>query len=484
MLLKAIKNQDMKYLITLLSTLLFLPIFSFANGGIFTGLLKNDTASQVFLYIAPTDYSARSTTLKADVENGRFRIDFDINERTEAAFVIDRITLPMLLEPGDSLHVDMIQESGERLIAWSGKDAPKNHFFLQYALFSNPILDYIKKAELFKSGDAVEYLRLVKDYERKRLNFIKNFNPETMPMPERWAIEWLTNKVRYETAQALLDFPREYRVFNKGKKVKLPDGYYSFLRDISFGREDLLSQISYRDFILTWFNEYIQPQANYDWVYSGFPKEQYRFAGKKLMRSDKTFIQYIVLKDANRWNYKVLDKEMKDFMKSDAPPSAKEDIRLLWVELQQTYEGSEIPNYEFVTHKGDTVSLSDMRGKVLYVDFWATWCKPCIREMPASAELRDIFKEESELVFMYVSVDKSAEVWRKWLKKKGVDEQSLHVQATKESMEDIRARWGHRGIPFFLIINEDGKIVDEEAKRPSSQWIVKDLKKVLKNGDL
>lgn len=473
------------YFTLLFSCFLFLNSFCLQTS-VLTGVLPNEPSAEVFLHIVPTDYSSKFIQLETKVNDGIFRFDFAIEERTEAAFVFQQITIPILLTPGDSLHLEMSLLENESTIVWSGSSAAENHFFLQYALFSNPLLDYLKQAELFQSGDAKAYKQLVKNSEKKRLEFIKNFEPQNMPMPAPWAVQWLQTKVRYETAQALLDFPREYALFNRGKKLKLPESYYDFLQNIHFGQEDLLTQISYRNFILTWFNEYLQGQANYDWVYSGFPKEQFKYAGKKLMRTDRTYVQYMILKDVNHWNYKTLEKEMSAFLRSDAPNTAKEAIREKWNKLSATYEGDEIPNFEFLTRTGEKVYLSDYKGKVIYMDFWATWCKPCLMEIPWAKDLQQQLKEEPNIVFLNISVDRGAEKWKSWLAENEPesDEKSIHVQPSKESMEDIRYRWSSRGIPFYIIVNQEGKIVDENAKRPSSSKIVYDLRKVLKVGDL
>ena len=72
-------------------------------------------------------------------------------------------------------------------------------------------------------------------------------------------------------------------------------------------------------------------------------------------------------------------------------------------------------NFTFPDAEGNDVSLSDFRGKVVYIDIWATWCGPCKKEMPAMKALEAEYKDNKDIVFMGISVDASknmAETWR------------------------------------------------------------------------
>ena len=64
-------------------------------------------------------------------------------------------------------------------------------------------------------------------------------------------------------------------------------------------------------------------------------------------------------------------------------------------------------------------SLSDYKGKVVVVDVWATWCGPCVKEMPFFKKLKDEF-EGKEVVFMGVSVDENKFKWEAYMKKQGL----------------------------------------------------------------
>jgi thiol-disulfide isomerase/thioredoxin len=75
-------------------------------------------------------------------------------------------------------------------------------------------------------------------------------------------------------------------------------------------------------------------------------------------------------------------------------------------------------SFRAVNLKGDSVSLSSLKGKILYIDFWATWCKPCIEEFPYSKKLMQSIpsKFQKDIAFLFISVDDTEELWKRVLK--------------------------------------------------------------------
>ncbi len=116
------------------------------------------------------------------------------------------------------------------------------------------------------------------------------------------------------------------------------------------------------------------------------------------------------------------------------------------------------------------LSLQDTKGKVLFINFWATWCPPCIAEMPDLQDLHDRYKSNKDIVFAFVSGEKKS-VINNFLTKKNY---SLPVlQQTSEVPEEL----AHRSIPTTFIINKNGKIVLH--KTGAANWNGKTVTKIL-----
>lgn len=106
------------------------------------------------------------------------------------------------------------------------------------------------------------------------------------------------------------------------------------------------------------------------------------------------------------------------------------------------------------------------RGKVLYIDFWAPWCGPCMSEMPQSAALKKEFQGK-DVVFLYLGVNCSKDSWSKAIKINEISGE--HYLLSKEEYALLSGRFQISGIPRYMLVNKTGKIVDEKAKLPSQK---------------
>ncbi|WP_164111890.1 MULTISPECIES: TlpA family protein disulfide reductase [Sphingobacterium] len=132
--------------------------------------------------------------------------------------------------------------------------------------------------------------------------------------------------------------------------------------------------------------------------------------------------------------------------------------------LMSTSKGSPAINFIYPDITGKMVSLSDFVGKVVVVDVWATWCGPCIGEIPSLQKLEHEF-EGKDVVFMSVSVDNMKHKWEEYLKKnKLTGVQLLGDQA-------IRDNYKITGIPRFMLFDKKGNIVSVDAPRPSNRLL-------------
>lgn len=125
-------------------------------------------------------------------------------------------------------------------------------------------------------------------------------------------------------------------------------------------------------------------------------------------------------------------------------------------------------NYE--NFAGGETSLDDLKGKYVYIDLWATWCGPCIAEIPYLKKLEKDYHDKN-ITFVSISIDEKSkyETWRQMVK----DKELSGVQLYFKGDESFPSAYQVQGIPRFILIDPQGNIVAADAPRPSDPNLVK-----------
>jgi len=144
-------------------------------------------------------------------------------------------------------------------------------------------------------------------------------------------------------------------------------------------------------------------------------------------------------------------------------------------------EGEAAPAFTVSDLKGNTVQLSDYKGKVVFLNFWATWCKPCEEEIPSMEVMYAVLKKQySNFELLAMSIDsQGADVVESFAKKYRVTFPVLHDRKGK-----IKEMYKTTGVPETFIIDQNG-IIAEKVIGPRNwnrQESVKTIIELLLNG--
>lgn len=139
--------------------------------------------------------------------------------------------------------------------------------------------------------------------------------------------------------------------------------------------------------------------------------------------------------------------------------------------------GKVAPDISLPTPDGEVLSLKDLRGNYVLLDFWASWCGPCRVENPNVVKTFKKYKDKNFKVFG-VSLDNSKDGWVKAIKKDDLEHEGwYHVSDLQYWQSSVVATYQIQGIPFTLLLDPEGKII---AKNLRGSALEKELKKVLK----
>lgn len=111
--------------------------------------------------------------------------------------------------------------------------------------------------------------------------------------------------------------------------------------------------------------------------------------------------------------------------------------------------------YDFTLNKleGGTVNMEDLQGKVVFMNFWATWCAPCVAEMPSIEQLYEQYKDNPNIAFVMINVDSKAGKAEKFIKKKQF---TFPVYFPNETR--IPSIYSTKGIPTTFVLDKAGFI--------------------------
>lgn len=145
-------------------------------------------------------------------------------------------------------------------------------------------------------------------------------------------------------------------------------------------------------------------------------------------------------------------------------------------ELQKFDPGKKAIDFEFVTLEGERKKLSDYKGKVVYLDFWASWCGPCRQQMPFAKEVKKHFQGQ-DVVFLYVSIDDTDEKW-----KKGIEAMQVEGVQTRSGgwSGDLPKIYNVSSIPAYFLIDKQGNFAARPPRPSQKQELIQVIETLLK----
>ena len=193
--------------------------------------------------------------------------------------------------------------------------------------------------------------------------------------------------------------------------------------------------------------------------------------------SDKRLIEYLVNKRVMKY-IKVATKE--DIGRLDSifrqqvhTPELVAAYNVVYNISKKLMKGQPAVPFTFKDMDEKDVNLSDFKGKYVYIDLWATWCGPCVAEIPYLKKLEEHFRGRN-ICFVSISSDKDREIWMRFVRERDLKGIQLYMGEDKKYMKEINCD----GIPRFLLIDREGNIIDANMTRPSETKTLKILEEL------
>lgn len=430
---------------------------------IIAGKLDNTDAKEVKVYLQ------QEIAVATVAEDGSFHVSFESESAENYNVRIGREGFTSFLNPGDSIFVEVdINEFNESLTFHGDKVAENIYQFDRDKLYRESGIGNmmelmgLEKDAYFSKKD--EYFKILKS-KLDELKIQEGINNEFVKLEEAY-IEYqpilmdsqypMYNAYVNKIPQDSVDFPKE--------EVK------EKLATLDLTRADLLNSGSYKALIDRRVGEEVGEIMKQDTTLRGASDgyEKARFmAMDKLLTNQAVKDQFLFdyIKSNLEYRGPVHVKTSYDkFMAENQSPKLQAKMEKIKEKWDPIMPGKEAPDFSFVNIEGEEVNLSDLKGTLVYIDIWATWCGPCIAEHPHWDKMKEEYKDK-DLSFLTVSIDDTKDPWVKMVNDKKMD--GLQWFAENAWKSELAQHFMVNAIPRFLLLDKEGKIIDPSADRPS-----------------
>lgn len=135
--------------------------------------------------------------------------------------------------------------------------------------------------------------------------------------------------------------------------------------------------------------------------------------------------------------------------------------------------GMKAPELNYPSTSGENIALSSLKGNIVLIDFWASWCKPCRMENPNVVRLYNEYKDKGFTIYS-VSLDKDKARWENAIKQDGLVWPN-HVSDLKGWQSAAAATYGVNGIPYTVLIDKDGKVIATNLRGAQLEQKLKEI---------
>ncbi len=438
---------------------------------IISGKIENPGNDSIWVYYSDKfgDNTIHSAALDS---NGKFQLSFDLDKPTEATFNDGNENTALFLHPGDSLFMTLNTKEFDESLKYSGKGSCANNYLAQtYLKFKdNEKLNPAGKVQEMNTRESMDFIdslyqarmEFYKEYIKKHdcSDAFKNWQLNSMLFSKAYLyrVHYYTEMRKHNYEPDSVSFPDEFLqayedLINYTDKGAASSEMYDYLQDYFYHltrkHDERFVEGKSKDSVYV-----LLIKENFPETYGQLQLAKYLLREMNSFRTEMyenhkdMIFDYITDQElTEKINSKY--REINELFQSDIPPNAN------IIDLNQ-------PEYENVSFRE---IIDKYKGKVIYLDFWASWCGPCKREMPHSKKLREKLNTD-QVVFVYLSTDRDSTSWINMIKKLRMegDQYRLSGAVRGQSNEIFNVRY----IPRYVIYDKDGMVIDSAAPRPGN----------------
>ena len=414
-------------------------------------------------------------------EKGCLAVELPFTEAQMVSVGLDD-EVKLFLEPGDQLHLDADLLDPQSL-RFSGRGAANNQFL---AALRARFPDYLGID--YKDLEVDVFLKMIDQRRLELESFLDEGCSQYQFTPA--FVDYYRAEITYEWANLVVSYPTDYMFANGNRNEDLPADYHDALDQVELVDEAAIGTFDYRTFLERNFwrigdeaeeraeREQLSEEQRRDGIQPHtiaylpdfivrLDEEQRRGTliqphniiyplAKRLLHGKVLyfFLAGEIIDDFQRGRFDQGEQRLTEFLQDNPYPAYTEVVEEVVRQASKLKPGQPAPDFTLDDLQGQSVSLRDFRGQAVFLDFWASWCGPCIEAVPFLEKIKQRTRDQ-QVVFLNISLD-PADKWPQAVDKHGLT--GVHVHAPGGWRAAVAQLYQVRGIPSYFLVGPDGRM--------------------------
>jgi thiol-disulfide isomerase/thioredoxin len=337
-------------------------------------------------------------------------------------------------------------------LKYKGKGSIENQYIIEKLKITSQISD----EELYKL-DEMEFLNKVNEI---KTSILALYN--TVRFSNTYFKEKEVANINYLKQKHFLFYENYHNFHAHLKEFQVSDEFPKFDERIDLDNDaNFLFSHEYQKLaVLKFFNNIKFEGTDIDFIKA-------KINNIKALKSQnlKNFIIHNSIYDVNIDNANY-EKIYQEYLSITNNPKLKESLSAIYNTIISTQPHKASPQFDYENQKGGKTSLESLKGKYVYIDVWATWCGPCLKEVPSLKKVEEEYQGKN-IQFVSISIDniKDRQKWSNLVNTKQLG--GIQLLADMDFNSEFIKAYEIKEIPRFILIDPDGNIVNSNAPKPS-----------------
>jgi thiol-disulfide isomerase/thioredoxin len=396
-----------------------------------------------------------TTKIKAD---NTFALDFFLAEPAVGELICGSDTIAVYIEPNDQIEL-ALNGKDKSFLSCNGIGGAHIMYLDMFRHFSKSIDAETKYKIRTLTPD--NFRTFMHEKYRIKREFLDNYQQKNIFSPN--FLEYASSDIDYWFAFNMVNYPWEYPLyFSEAPPAKVPPNYYDFLQKIKIQNDAALPSKNYRFFLDQHLSDLKRKSENH----TKTPKEvtEKYFSHKTLAYCRAKQVSQDLAFDINAMKINAV----KNYVLNSTYPLYNEAVVASLYRQLPIQTGASAPSFRLTDMNGKEITLDELKGKVVYLDFWATWCAPCIQALPHTERIRQRFNE-SEVVFVYINMDEDKSKWLRYLAEHPLGGTHVSGYSQNPYREPVTALYQATKLPSTVLIDKNGNIAADANERLDSE---------------